>query len=97
MFPLFALAHGIEVVLRLLAGGTFPGFWVLLAPVLEVAPVAAGQLDAAGAPAPPPTATRTAPVTMASAGQPRLPCPGLCTGAAPVAPVRRDHAGARQP
>ena len=37
MFPLFALAHGIEVVLRLLAGGTFPGFWVLLAPVLEVA------------------------------------------------------------
>ena len=30
-------AHGIEVVLRLLAGGTFPGFWVLLAPVLEVA------------------------------------------------------------
>ena len=37
VFPLFALAHGIEVVLRLLAGGTFPGFWVLLAPVLELA------------------------------------------------------------
>ena len=37
LFPLFALAHGIEVVLRLLAGGTFPGFWVLLAPVLELA------------------------------------------------------------
>lgn len=37
VFPLFALAHGIEVLLRLLAGGTFPGFWVLLAPVLELA------------------------------------------------------------
>ena len=37
VFPLCALAHGIEVVLRLLAGGTFPGFWVLLAPVLELA------------------------------------------------------------
>jgi rod shape-determining protein MreD len=35
VLPLFALAHGVELVIRLLAGGTFPGWWLLLAPVLE--------------------------------------------------------------
>ena len=35
MLPLFALAHGVELVIRLLAGGTFPGWVVLLAPVAE--------------------------------------------------------------
>ena len=35
MLPLFALAHGVELVIRLLAGGTFPGGVVLLAPVAE--------------------------------------------------------------
>ena len=35
IFPLFAAAHAIELIVRLLAGGTFPGFWMLLAPLLE--------------------------------------------------------------
>jgi rod shape-determining protein MreD len=35
VFPLFLVAHGVELVLRMFAGGTFPGFWMALAPVLE--------------------------------------------------------------
>ena len=35
VFPLFALAHTVEVLLTLLVGGGFPGGWVLLAPVAE--------------------------------------------------------------
>ena len=35
LLPLFAAAHGLELVLRLLAGGTFAGWIVLLAPLLE--------------------------------------------------------------
>ena len=35
VFPLFAAAHVIELALRLLAGGGFPGFSMILAPVLE--------------------------------------------------------------
>jgi rod shape-determining protein MreD len=35
VFPLFLAAHAIELVIRLLAGGTFPGTTILLAPVLE--------------------------------------------------------------
>ena len=35
MLPLFALAHGVELAIRLLAGGTFPGWLMLLAPLLE--------------------------------------------------------------
>jgi rod shape-determining protein MreD len=35
VFPLFALAHTVEVLLTLLVGGGFPGWWVLLAPVAE--------------------------------------------------------------
>lgn len=35
VFPLFLAAHAIELVIRLLAGGTFPGTTMLLAPVLE--------------------------------------------------------------
>ena len=82
-FPLFAFRRMASKWCFAACWWHVPGFWVLLAPVLEGL-MAAGQLDAAG-PAPPRIATRTAPVTMASAGQPRLPCPGLCTGAAPVA------------
>ncbi len=37
VLPLFAMAHGIETLLRMVAGGTFPGLWMLMAPVLEVA------------------------------------------------------------
>lgn len=37
VLPLFALAHAIEVAVRLLAGGAYPGPALLLAPVLEAA------------------------------------------------------------
>jgi rod shape-determining protein MreD len=35
VFPLFLAAHAIELGLRLVGSGVFPGWWVLLAPVLE--------------------------------------------------------------
>ena len=36
VLPLFALAHAIELLLRMAVGGAaFPGFWLLLAPLLE--------------------------------------------------------------
>jgi rod shape-determining protein MreD len=37
VLPLFALAHAIELLLRLVSGGIFPGWWVFLAPLLEAA------------------------------------------------------------
>ena len=35
ILPLFALAHGVEIVIRLISGGNFPGWMLLLAPVAE--------------------------------------------------------------
>ena len=35
VLPLFVAAHAIELALRLVAGGVFPGFNVLLAPLVE--------------------------------------------------------------
>jgi rod shape-determining protein MreD len=35
IFPLFAVAHAVELILRMLGGGNFPGFLMLLAPVIE--------------------------------------------------------------
>ncbi|MBC7599723.1 MAG: rod shape-determining protein MreD [Polaromonas sp.] len=35
IMPLFALAHGVEIVIRLISGGNFPGWTLLLAPVAE--------------------------------------------------------------
>lgn len=35
VLPLFAAAHGVELILRLLGGGIFPGWIVLAAPVAE--------------------------------------------------------------
>ena len=32
VLPLFAAAHAIELAIRMLAGGAFPGPWILLAP-----------------------------------------------------------------
>jgi rod shape-determining protein MreD len=37
VLPLFVAAHAIEVAIRLLAGGAYPGVTLLLAPVLEAA------------------------------------------------------------
>jgi rod shape-determining protein MreD len=35
VLPLFVLAHAIELLLRLLSGGIFPGWWSFMAPLLE--------------------------------------------------------------
>jgi rod shape-determining protein MreD len=35
VFPLFAVSHAIELIVRMLAGDAFPGFLMLLAPVIE--------------------------------------------------------------
>ena len=35
VLPLFAAAHGVELVLRLLGGGIFPGWILLVAPLAE--------------------------------------------------------------
>jgi rod shape-determining protein MreD len=37
VLPLFAAAHALELAIRLLSGGAFPGWGMLLAPVLEAA------------------------------------------------------------
>ena len=37
VLPLFLAAHAIELALRLAAGGVFPGFNILLAPLVEAA------------------------------------------------------------
>jgi rod shape-determining protein MreD len=37
VLPLFVAAHAIELAIRMLAGGAFPGPWILMAPVLEAA------------------------------------------------------------
>jgi rod shape-determining protein MreD len=35
VFPLFAAAHAIALAIRMVAGGMFPGWDIILAPVLE--------------------------------------------------------------
>ena len=35
VLPLFLAAHAIELVIRMIAGGVFPGFSIVLAPVIE--------------------------------------------------------------
>ena len=37
VLPLFLVAHAVELAVRLLAGGLYPGWSILLAPVLESA------------------------------------------------------------
>lgn len=60
VFPLLAAAHAIELVLRLATHGSFPGWSVLLAPVLEAAlwPVMTVVLLAPQRRAPDPDANR---------------------------------------
>ncbi len=60
VFPLFVLAHGVELALRMVSGGTFPGFSMLLAPVVEALlwPVANLVLLAPQLRAPDPDANR---------------------------------------
>ena len=37
ILPMFAIAHALELLARLIAGGVFPGFAIALAPVIEAA------------------------------------------------------------
>jgi rod shape-determining protein MreD len=60
VLPLFAAAHAIELAIRMIAGGVFPGWDLLLAPVLEGAlwPVASVILLAPQRRAPDPDENR---------------------------------------
>ncbi len=60
VFPLFAAAHGVELLLRMLGGGSFPGIEMVLAPVIEslLWPVASIVLLAPQRRAPNPDANR---------------------------------------
>ncbi len=60
VLPLFIAAHAVEVVVRMVSGGAFPGLWILLAPFLEAAlwPVASVLLLAPQRRAPDPDANR---------------------------------------
>lgn len=46
VLPLFLASHALELVVRLLAGGSWPGFWLLVAPLAEAAlwPIATALL-----------------------------------------------------
>jgi rod shape-determining protein MreD len=35
ILPLFVAAHAVSLLVRMLAGGMFPGWWILLAPLFE--------------------------------------------------------------
>ena len=60
VFPLFLTAHIVALMLRMMVGGTFPGFWMVLAPVIEALlwPVAGIVLLAPQRRAPDPDANR---------------------------------------
>jgi rod shape-determining protein MreD len=60
VLPLFALSHVIELGIRIIGGGVFPGWSVLLAPLIEGAlwPVATALLLAPQRRAPEPDANR---------------------------------------
>jgi len=60
VFPLFFVAHAVELTLRMLAGSAFPGVTLLLAPVIEAAmwPLASVVLLAPQRRAPNPDANR---------------------------------------
>jgi rod shape-determining protein MreD len=60
VLPLFALSHLIELGIRIIGGGVFPGWSVLLAPLIEAAlwPVATALLLAPQRRAPEPDANR---------------------------------------
>lgn len=60
VLPLFVAAHAVEVAVRVLGGGALPGFWMLLAPLLEAVlwPLASVVLLAPQRRAPDPDANR---------------------------------------
>jgi rod shape-determining protein MreD len=60
VLPLFVTAHAVELIVRMIGGGVFPGFWIFLAPLLEALlwPVASVLLLAPQRRAPDPDANR---------------------------------------
>lgn len=60
VLPLFFASHAVELTLRMLVGGSFPGFWMVLAPLFEALlwPVATIILLAPQRRAPDPDANR---------------------------------------
>jgi rod shape-determining protein MreD len=60
VFPLFAVAHAIELAVRMMAGGVFPGFGIVVAPFAEAVlwPVVSVLLIAPQRRAPDPDANR---------------------------------------
>jgi len=60
VLPLFVAAHAVELMVRMIGGGVFPGFWIFLAPLLEALlwPVASVILLAPQRRAPDPDANR---------------------------------------
>lgn len=60
VFPLFFAAHAVELAVRMIGGGAFPGLWILLSPVLEAVlwPIASVVLLAPQRRAPDPDANR---------------------------------------
>jgi rod shape-determining protein MreD len=60
ILPLFVIAHGLELLVRMAGGGSFPGWSLVLAPVLEAAlwPLATIVLLAPQRRAPDPDANR---------------------------------------
>jgi rod shape-determining protein MreD len=60
VLPLFFASHAVELIVRLISGGVFPGWWLVLAPFLEAAlwPVASIILLAPQRRAPDPDANR---------------------------------------
>jgi rod shape-determining protein MreD len=60
ILPLFVIAHGLELLVRMAGGGVFPGWTLILAPVLEAAlwPLATIVLLAPQRRAPDPDANR---------------------------------------
>ena len=60
ILPLFVLMHGIELAVRLVGGGVFPGWSLLIAPLIEAAlwPLASAVLLAPQRRTPNPDANR---------------------------------------
>ena len=71
VLPLFVVAHAVELLMRMLGGGQFPGLLLLLAPVLEALlwPVASIVLLAPQRRTPNPDANR--PLTFRRRGRSR--------------------------
>ena len=71
ILPLFLAAQAVSLVVRMIAGGMFPGWELLLAPVFQALALAGRDLAAAGTAAPRPRPGRNRPSVTAAAGSAR--------------------------